>query len=115
MPHDRDTAYRLYSVDGDFVPTLARRIGQTVPNEPFKNLPKSLRPEAEKWRPRQILLRPEAEKQQFRQDWLGTVQTVPVHFEGKNVAVHFSKLPRPAQDVPVHFEGNNVTVHFVGI
>ncbi len=83
MPHDRDTAYRLYSVDGDSVPTLVRCIGQTVPNEPFKILPKLLRPEAEKWRLRQILLQPEAEKLQFRQDWLGTVQNVPVHFEGK--------------------------------
>ncbi len=58
MPHDRDTAYRLYSVDGDSVPTLARCIGQIVPDDPFKNLPKSLTPEAEKWRSRQILLRP---------------------------------------------------------
>ncbi len=115
MPHDRDTAYRLYSVGGEYVPTLARRVGQTVPNEPFKILPKLLSPEAEKWHSCQISLRPEAEKPQFRQDWLGTVQNVPAHFEGKNVAVHFSKLPRPAQNVPVHFEGNNVTVHFVGI
>ncbi len=37
MPHDRDTAYRLYSVDGDSVPTLAHRIGQAVPDDPFKN------------------------------------------------------------------------------
>ncbi len=29
---------------------------------PLKNCQKSLRPEAEKWRPRQKLLRPEAEK-----------------------------------------------------
>jgi hypothetical protein len=92
VPHDRDTAYRLYSVDGDSVPTLARRIGQTVPDKPLKNLPKSLTPEAENWRSRHISLRPEAEKLQFRQDWLGTVQNVPAHFEGKNVAVNFSKL-----------------------
>ena len=59
---------------------------------PSKNFQKLLTPEAEKWRSRQILLRPEAEKPQFRQDWLGTVQHVPVHFEGKNVAVHFSNL-----------------------
>ncbi len=92
MPHDRDTAYRLYSVDGDSGPTLAHRIGQTVPDDPFKNLPKLLTLEAEKCRSRQISLRPEVEQPQFRQDWLGTVQSVPVHFEGKNVAVQFSKL-----------------------
>ncbi len=76
MPHDRDTAYRLYSDDGDSVPTLVGRIGQTVPDDPFKKFLNSLTPEAEKWRSRQISLRPEAEKQQFRQDWLGTVQSV---------------------------------------
>ncbi len=59
VPHDRDTAYRLYSVDGDSVPTLAHHIGQTVPDDPFKNLPKLLTPEAEKWRSRQILLQQE--------------------------------------------------------
>ncbi len=76
MLHDRDTAYRLYSVDGDSVSTLARRIGQTVPDNPFKSFPKLLTPEAENWRSRQISLRPEAEKPQFRQDWLGLVQSV---------------------------------------
>ncbi len=89
MLHDRDTAYSLYSVDADSVPTLAHRIGQTVPDDPFKNFPKLLTPEAEKWRSRQILLRPEAEKPQFRQDWLSTVQNVPVHFEGKKCSRTF--------------------------
>ncbi len=61
MPHDRDTAYRLYSIDGDSVPTLACRIGQAVPDDPIKNFPKSLTPETEKWCSRRTLLRPEAE------------------------------------------------------
>jgi hypothetical protein len=39
---------------------------------------------------------------------VGTALNVPVHFEGKNVAVHFSKLPSRR----VHFEGKNVAVHF---
>jgi hypothetical protein len=39
-------------------------------------------------------------------------QNVPVHFEGKNVAVHFSNPIEMAQNVPVHFEGKNVAVHF---
>ncbi len=48
---------------------------------------------------------------QQSQSPIETAQNVPVHFEGKNVAVHFSKPPT-AQNVPVHFEGGNVAVNF---
>ncbi len=72
MPHDRDTAYRLYSVDGESVQTLALRHWQnSTKTNPPKIRQKLLRPEAEKWRPRQNSLQPEAENCKFRQDWLG--------------------------------------------
>jgi hypothetical protein len=40
------------------------------------NRQKLLRPEAEKWHPRQNLLRPEAENRKFRQDWLGGMRGI---------------------------------------
>ncbi len=102
MPHDRDTAYRLYSVDGDSVPTLARRIGQTVPGNPFKHLPKLLTPEAEKWRSCQILLRPSQVAMSATTavyDGLEILRALApntgLRLSDKleeNVAVHFSKM-----------------------
>ncbi len=41
----------------------------------------------------------EQQEQQIPAKSAGTALNVPVHFEGKNVAVHFSKLPRRG----VHF------------
>jgi hypothetical protein len=52
-------------------------IGKKVPKtNPPNNRQKSLRPEAEKWRPRQKLLRPEAENRKFQQDWCGGMRGI---------------------------------------
>ncbi len=52
-------------------------IGKKVPKtNPPNNRQKSLRPEAEKWRPRLKLLRPEAENRKFWQDWHGGMRGI---------------------------------------